>query len=101
VSTRRTRAPRLTPEVITDDSALHDVIPDIVETARLQPYTDKVLRLQAVLRDLLLTEGERWTAYLALEEATNNRIAAESIALVRWAWREGRRVGRREGRTRR
>ena len=91
------RKPRLTPEVVADDSALHDVIPDVVETAAFAAYTREVLRLQAVLRDLLLPEAERWKAYLALEEAVNDRIAAESIALVRWSFAEGRRVGRREG----
>lgn len=95
------RKPRLTPEVVADDSALHEVIPDIVDTPGLQPYTDEVLRLQRRLRDLLLPEAERWAAYLQLETAVNDRVAAESLALVRWAWREGRCVGRQEGRTRR
>ena len=93
------RRPRLTPEVVADDGALHEAIPAALETTGRASYTDEVLRLQARLRDLLLSEQHRWAAYLALEEATNDRTAAESVALVRWAWREGRRVGRREGRT--
>ena len=98
MSAARKRAPSLTSEVIADASALADAIPGALETPGLQPYTDEVLRLQARLRDLLLPDEERWKAYLALEEAVNDRVAAESIELVRWAWREGRRVGRREGR---
>lgn len=98
MSTAKARKPRLTPEIVADDGALHDAIPHALEWPGLQPYTDEVRRLQAVLRDLLLTEPERWKAYLELEVAVNDRIAAESIALVRWAWRTGRRVGRREGR---
>jgi hypothetical protein len=99
VRTRTKQAPKLTAQLIADDGALHDTIPGALETPGLQPYTDEVLRLQARLRDLLLSEVERWKAYLALEEAVNDRIAAESIALVRWAWREGRRVGRRQARS--
>jgi hypothetical protein len=99
VSTRR--KPKLTPEVVADDSALHDAIPAALETAGFATHTEEVLRLQGVLRDLLLSEEERWKAYLELEVAVNDRIAAESISLVRWAWREGRRVGGRESRTRR
>lgn len=99
MSTRR--KPRLTPEVVADDGALHGAIPEALEGSGLQPYSDEVLRLQARLRDLLLSERDRWAAYLALEEAVNDRVAAESLALVRWAWREGRRVGRRQARTRR
>ena len=95
------RRPKLTPEVIANDSALHEVIPDIVETPGLQPYTHEVLRLQARLRDLLVSEQDRWATYLALEEAVNDRVAAESIALVRWAWKEGRRIGRREAKAKR
>ena len=90
------RKPRLTPEVLADDGALHDAIPELLEGSGLRPYTDEVLRLQARLRDLLVSERDRWTAYLALEEAVNDRVAAESLALVRWAWREGRRAGRRQ-----
>ena len=93
------RKPRLTPEVLADDGALHDAVPEVLEGSGLQPYTDKVLRLQARLRDPLLSEAEPWTAYLALEEAVNDRVAAESLALVRWAWREGRRAGRRQAGT--
>jgi len=95
------RRHKLTPAVVADDSALHGLIPDIVERAALAPYTHEVLRLQARLRDLLLPDEERWKAYLALEEAVNDRIAAESLVLVRWAWREGRRVGRRQAKARR
>ena len=101
MSAARKRAPSLTSEVIADAPALADAIPGALETAALAPYTHEVLRLQGRLRDLLLSDEEPWKAYLALEEAPNNRIAAESVALVRWAWREGRRVGRREGRSRR
>jgi hypothetical protein len=92
------RKPRLSPEIVANDTALRDAVPAVLETAALAPYTHEVLRLEARLRDLLLPDEERWRAYLALEEAVNDRIAAESVALVRWAWREGRRVGRREGR---
>ena len=101
MSAARKRAPSLTSEVIADAPALADAIPGALETAALAPYTHEVLRRQARLRDLLLSEAERWKAYLALEEAVNDRIAAESIALVRWAWREGRRVGRRQAKARR
>ena len=95
------RKPRLTPEVLADDGALHDAIPELLEGSGLRPYTDEVLRLQARLRDLLVSEQDRWATYLALEEAVNDRVAAESIALVRWAWKEGRQIGRREAKAKR
>ncbi len=99
MSTTKMRKPRLSPEIVANDTALADAIPGALEAAALASYTDEVLRLQGRLRDLLLPDEERWAAYLAVEEAANARIAAESVALVRWAWREGRRVGRRQART--
>ncbi len=87
--------PRLTPEMVGDDGALTDAIPEALTSPNLAPFTAEVLRRQRKLRAVLTDEQVQ--VYLALEEAVNDRIAAESIVLVRWAWREGRRVGCREG----
>ncbi len=88
--------PRLSPGTVGDDGALTDTIPAALTSPTLAPFTAEVLRRQRALRDVL-TDAQM-QAYLGLEEVVNDRIAAESVALVRWAWREGRRVGRREGR---
>jgi len=87
--------PQLTPETIADDAALTDAIPNALRSPKLVPFTTEVLRRQRTLRELLTDEQAR--VYFALEEAVNDRVAAECIVLLRWAWREGRRVGRREG----
>ena len=87
--------PRLTPQIIADDGALTDAIPAALTSPKLAPFTTEVLRRQRALRALLT--DEQMQVYLGLEQAVNDRIAAESIALARWAWREGRRIGR-EGR---
>ena len=95
----RAKKPTLTPEMVADDGPLTEAIPGALTSPQLGSFTEEVLRRQTRLRDLL--SDEQWRAYLDLEEKVNHRVAAESLALVRWAWREGRRVGRREARGRR
>lgn len=85
------KLPALTSEIIVNKSALKKAVNAALDTPRLQESTRKVLRLQRRLRALL--NGEQWRAYMLLEEAVNDRIAEESLVIVRWAWAEGRRRG--------
>ena len=68
--------PRLTPEMVGDDGALTDAIPEELTSPNLAPFTAEVLRRQRTLRAVLTDEQVQ--VYLALEEAVNDRIAAES-----------------------
>ena len=90
MSPRRTAKPRLTPEVLADTEKLGEAIDAVLlADPEHRRATRRILKRQAALHRLVDDAG--WAAYLDLEQAVNERATDDYFALVRWAWKEGRR----------
>jgi hypothetical protein len=88
------KTPKLTKKIIRDDLALSDAISAVLEHAkRHRAQTKKILLLQRTLQRRVPRDA--WNVYLHLEDAVNERASDEQDALVRWAFRQGRRYERR------
>jgi hypothetical protein len=81
--------PTLSRTVISDENALSLSIDAVLlENRAYRRSTKKILRKQRELRAVL--DAEQWDSYLALEAVVNERFADAMLALVRWAFAEGR-----------
>ena len=83
------RLPRLK-DGIRSDLSLGDAIDAVLlADPEHRRATRRILKRQAALHALVSDAG--WAAYLDLEQAVNERATDDYFALVRWAWKEGRR----------
>jgi hypothetical protein len=86
--------PRLDAQLVADDKRLALTIDEATRTVPgFRRSTEAILRLQAELRDRL--DDDQWRAFLRLDEAVTARFADLTVAVVRWAYAEGRRSGGR------
>jgi hypothetical protein len=89
------KTPKLTKKIVKDDLALSDAIIAMLTAAKgkRRELTKTILKLQRRLQRAV--DPQAWLTYLRLEEALNERESYTQDALVRWAFRQGRRYERR------
>lgn len=89
----RSRRPQLSQKIIDDNSLLGRAIEGLVTGSSANRIHQDLIR---TLHEKLeaVTSPEAWTAFLEVEQATNDRAADLQDELVRWAFRQGHRVGR-------
>ncbi len=79
----------LDPATVTDNAQLAGAIGRLlIEDADWHRHSTRVREAQDRLRPLCPPEA--WQAYLAVEQVTNERLAAALEVVARWAWNEGR-----------
>ncbi len=81
------------PDLIDADEAIDLVIDAVlIGSKKLRKKTKSILKAEKRLRRALDDDG--WKAYLALEEAVNDRADVQRLILVRWALAHGARSRR-------
>jgi len=91
--------PNIDPDDLDDEQDLAEVVDEAIlalsHTApELLRLGDEILAQQEALRDAF---PEAWTQHLAVDELVTARTAELVVELVRWAFNEGARHGRRLG----
>ena len=82
-------SPRLTPEIIADDSRLLGLVDQLFEhDDNYKKHTRRILAAQHRLQDLCSEEA--WVRFLFVEEAANLRVNMMLAVVARWAFDEGR-----------
>lgn len=91
----RARPPRLTPEIVADDDAVTEALDDLLlRDPEYRRLTRRIVRRQRELRGLVSEQA--WSAYILLEDVTNERLDHAIRLVTRWAFRAGQRnAGRR------
>ena len=88
---------KLTPKKLKDEDALGDAIDRVIGSSKKSAkLSSRVRRGQRHLRRAV--DERAWKLYLALEETVNARVMHEDDRLIRWAFGEGLRHGRRRRR---
>jgi hypothetical protein len=84
--------PLLNPAIVVDDRRLAAAVDEFIRAdAADREHSEAIVRLQERLRERVT--GDRWGAFLKLDERVTARIADLALALVRWAFLEGLRYG--------
>jgi hypothetical protein len=85
------KGPKLTPDVLADQSKLGGILDAVVSTDdNYRRLTQKILVAQDRLQQLVSEDA--WVEFLLLEEAVTERANITSLLITRWAFLEGRRT---------
>ena len=89
---RKSRPPRLTPEIIADDDLLWEQMDPVIRaTVGHDRRRRERMRLQSRLQRMV--REETWQLYLTVESQLNSRHGDELMAAARWAFAAGRSIG--------
>lgn len=90
---KRSRGPRLTSEIVADDSRLLGIVDELLLADKnYRRLTVRILEAQHRLQTLCDTDA--WLAYLDVEQLVTERANVMLAAVARFAFQEGRRQQR-------
>ena len=91
--------PKLPKHILNDDNALSDAISSVVATSSQIRHLQRRIRQRQ--NELCHAADRRaWRIYLKLEALHVRRLDEETLLVARWAYRQGRRAGRKRARPR-